>query len=215
METVEIKKLLWEDILDLAKQGNEAIRCDQPEEFGKLFFRQRVAQRLYSDFENMERSSKHKIFISCAFKATGYLPMAEELVGEEGFDVKVAIEPTEGKDGPLEGVLDEIARCSVFISILTPKHELKDGKFVPGVWMLEERGMALGLGKRVYCVCDERIQKEFINAVNPKSYYYEFGEQPEKTFERAMKKALKEIKIDITTNALDINTEPDYSIFDL
>lgn len=54
-------------------------------------------------------------------------------------------------------ILDRIKSCEYFLCLMTQSDEKSDGTFTTSPWLLEEKGAALALGKRIVLMVEEGV----------------------------------------------------------
>ena len=86
------------------------------------------------------------VFLSHRFSDREFTSGLIELLKTSGFDV---ITGEEANTYISDAILDRIARCEYFLCLMTPRTQKVDGTFTTSPWLLEEKGAALALRKRV------------------------------------------------------------------
>jgi hypothetical protein len=86
------------------------------------------------------------VFLSYRFAETDYVEGLRALLDREGFPVVTG----ENADTFIsQAILDRIRSCEFFLCLMTQTDEKKDGTFTTSTWLLEEKGAALAMGKRI------------------------------------------------------------------
>lgn len=133
-------------------------------EWSKWELRKDYLRRELARFEKLSHGSSmpKRVFISYAYD-TGleYYKILKEKLEEREFLV------TDGyKNGAviLRNVLKELNSSTVYVGILTRHREIKGNdfdSFIPSVWTVEEKGMALGLNRPVVLVIENGIHRDY------------------------------------------------------
>lgn len=86
------------------------------------------------------------VFLSYRFAETDYVEGLRTLLDREGFPVITG----ENADTFIsQAILDRIRSCEFFLCLMTQDDEKKDGTFTTSPWLLEEKGAALAMSKRI------------------------------------------------------------------
>ena len=56
-----------------------------------------------------------------------------------------------------KGVLERISQCEFFVCLMTREAEKTDGTYTTSPWLLEEKGAALALGKRIVLMVEQGV----------------------------------------------------------
>ena len=85
---------------------------------------------------------------------------------EKGFEVVSGFSRAEDDRGEvLRRVLRQLKRSTVFVGVFTKAFEMIDEKgnkmWAPGVWLMEEKGMALAMGKTYVWIIDKDINFDY------------------------------------------------------
>jgi hypothetical protein len=85
------------------------------------------------------------------------------------YEVVTGFDPLEeGVNQTLTDVLKRLRPCPVYVGILTPEHAIVDStKFAPASWVLDEKGMALGMDKKMVLFVDERVHEDYYQKTLP------------------------------------------------
>ena len=94
------------------------------------------------------------VFLSYRFSESEYVDGLRALLEQEGFSV------TTGQDASTfisQAILDRIKSCEFFVCLMTQADEKKDGTFATSPWLLEEKGAALAMGKRIVLMVEDGV----------------------------------------------------------
>jgi len=126
------------------------------------------------------------IFLSYRFADKEYVEGFIMLLEENKFIVKT------GQDVNTfisQAILDSIKSCEFFVSLMTKADEKKDGTFTTSPWLLEEKGAALAMGKKIVLMVEENVKD--IGGLQGDWQQIRFSP---KTFMIAALKAVKQLK---------------------
>jgi hypothetical protein len=124
-----------------------------------------------------------RLFISYS-KRSGemYFQQACERASALGFEVLDGFKPTEAVN-VLKAVRGAILQSSLFLAILTPELRIDDrrseersGSFAPSVWVVEEKGMALGFGKPFRMLVHRHVHEDFWLRTTPEHLHHIFDD---------------------------------------
>lgn len=156
-------------------------------------------RRAYIDEKIAELSGfgkfPQRVFISYSQQTGVYqYNFIKQLLMEKKFDIVDGFMRHEGDDGyVLKRVTLQLSSCSIYVCILTCEEEVetKAGKkFIPSVWTIEEKGMALGLQKPFVLLADERIDKKYWIKTTPDKLHFIFNSD---NFHEKAKQAVAQI----------------------
>ena len=94
------------------------------------------------------------VFLSYRFAESEYVDGFQTLLEREGFEI------TTGQDANTfisQAILDRIRSCEFFVCLMTRADEKKDGTFTTSPWLLEEKGAALAMGKRIVLMVENGV----------------------------------------------------------
>jgi hypothetical protein len=160
--------------------------------------RLRFLQSLLNEIEAIPAlTAKPKLFISFS-KSTGdkYFQVAAQHATSFGFDVLDGFRRT-GDVNVLGAVRNSIAEASAFLVIMTPELRISPTKarsphgkrsippvrrpshqpansYAPSVWVVEEKGMALGLGKPFRMLVDKSVHQDYWLRTTPGHLHHVF-----------------------------------------
>ena len=95
------------------------------------------------------------VFLSYRFAESEYVAGLTALLEERGFDVRTG---SEADTYISKAILERIRRAEYFLCLMTRAHERKDGTFATSSWLLEEKGAALALGKRIVLMVEDGVE---------------------------------------------------------
>jgi len=94
------------------------------------------------------------VFLSYRFAEYEYVDGLRTLLEREGFSIVT------GQDSNTfisQAILERIKACEFFVCLMTHAEEKKDGTYTPSPWLLEEKGAALAMGKRIVLMVEEGV----------------------------------------------------------
>ena len=97
---------------------------------------------------------KNTVFLSYRFSETEYVEGLIPLLEERGFRV---ITGKRSNTYISRAIIDRIRDCEYFLCLMTRDKEKTDGTFTTGPWLLEEKGVALALGKQLVLMVEEGV----------------------------------------------------------
>jgi hypothetical protein len=127
--------------------------------------------------------------------ATQFTVLRDQLAGE-GFNVLTGFHEHAEDSGTVLGrILAQLRESSIYLSLLTKEYEVRtqqgDKRWAPSVWTMEEKGMALALGKPFIVLVEDGIHTDFWLKTAPGKVHYSFT--PENFVQRS-KDVVKEVK---------------------
>ncbi len=111
-----------------------------------------------------------------------YFENVKEIAENFGFQVVTGFDRQQGEN-VLKEVIQSINGASVFLSILTPDYQIKsvddygEMKTAPSVWLIEEKGMALALGKPFRLLVHETVHQDFWLRTTPGVLHTQFSDE--------------------------------------
>lgn len=122
----------------------------------------RILRDIQEQLESLKARQQEKplgvqpktVFLSYRFAESEYVDGLRALLEKEGFSI------TTGQDANTfisQAILDRIRSCEFFICLMTRVAEKKDGTFTTSPWLLEEKGAALALGKRIVLMVEDGV----------------------------------------------------------
>lgn len=97
---------------------------------------------------------KNTVFLSYQFAETEYAAGLIPLLEERGFRV---ITGQRSNTYISRAIIDRIRDCEYFLCLMTRDKEKTDGTFTTSPWLLEEKGVALALGKQLVLMVEEGV----------------------------------------------------------
>ena len=94
------------------------------------------------------------MFFSYCFAETEYAEGLIPLLEERGFRV---ITGQRSNTYISRAIIDRIRNCEYFLCLMTRDKEKTDGTFTTSPWLLEEKGVALALGKQIVLMVEEGV----------------------------------------------------------
>lgn len=94
------------------------------------------------------------VFLSYRFSESEYVDGLRTLLEREGFSI---ITGRDTNSYISQAILERIKSCEFFLSLMTKADEKKDGTFTISPWVLEEKGAALAIGKRIVLLVEEGV----------------------------------------------------------
>ncbi len=146
--------------------------------------RRQFLDDLSQQFQEMKQGAlpQRRVFISYSYSSGilyfEYLKMQLE---KAGFEVVTGFDPAEGdKGGVLTRVLGQIRRSTLYLAILTKDMKVSTqggDRWAPGVWIVEEKGMALALGKPFVLMVEEGIHDDYWSKTTAEIVHEKFNQQ--------------------------------------
>lgn len=131
--------------------------------------------RLKDDLDAPTRKyPKQQIFVAYSENSgKKYYEKAKSIIEDKGFGVVTGFSRTESEN-VLHAVLGAINEASLFLGILTPEYKIRSlwwkgrkNQTAPSVWVIEEKGMALALGKTTRLLIEETVHEDFWRGTTP------------------------------------------------
>lgn len=180
------------------KRALEAKDKKQFHEKAKWESRRRYISLLLKEFETLKNTGSsipQIVFLSYSVK-TGviYYKHLEGLLKERGFDVITGFQKAGDDEGNvLKRVLRQIEKSTIFFGILTKEHKIQTNegsKWSPGVWTVEEKGMALAMGKPFVLMVEKGVQDDFWKKTAPHRIHFRFDNE---NFHEKAKEAIEAV----------------------
>lgn len=122
----------------------------------------KILQDIQKQLESLKTLQQHEpikvkprtVFLSFRFADKDYVDGIMLLLKNEGFSV------TTGQDANTfisQAIIERIKSCEFFISLMARADEKKDGTFTTSPWLLEEKGAAIAIGKRIVLMVEEGV----------------------------------------------------------
>ncbi len=125
------------------------------------------------------------VFISCRFKETEYLGELTSILTENGFDVHNALD-VQGSIST--AIIEKIRACRFFVSLMSRHEKLENGNCTTGPWLLEEKGAAVALKKKVVMLVENGVNQT--GEIQSDIQWIGFNKQ---TFPTAANRALQQL----------------------
>lgn len=100
------------------------------------------------------KPTKNTVFLSYRFSETEYADGLVPFLEERGFKV---ITGKRSNTFISRAIIDRIRDCEYFLCLMTRDKEKSDGTFTTSPWLLEEKGVALALGKPLVLMVEEGV----------------------------------------------------------
>ncbi len=97
---------------------------------------------------------KNTVFLSYRFSETEYSEGLIPLLEDRGFKV---VTGKRSNTYISRAIIDRISNCEYFLCLMTCDKEKTDGTFTTSPWLLEEKGVALALGKQLVLMIEEGV----------------------------------------------------------
>ncbi len=97
---------------------------------------------------------KKSIFISYKFAETDYIEGLIELCKLNGYTV---ITGNESNRSISNAIISRIKECEYFLCLMTKDKEKTDGTYTTSPWLLEEKGVALAMEKKIVLLIEEGV----------------------------------------------------------
>ncbi|MFC1910855.1 TIR domain-containing protein, partial [Chloroflexota bacterium] len=94
------------------------------------------------------------VFLSYRFAETEYVDGLRKLLEREGFSI------TTGREANTyisQAILERIRSCEFFLCLMTRADEKKDSTFATSPWLLEEKGAAIAMGKKIVLMVEDGV----------------------------------------------------------
>lgn len=100
------------------------------------------------------RERRKTVFLSFDFSRSGLAEGVKRVLRRSGFEVLTA----EEAPGSISlFARQRIAQADYYLAVMTKRSELTEGGFTTSPWLLEEKGVALGLDKKVVLLVEEGV----------------------------------------------------------
>lgn len=100
------------------------------------------------------KPTKNTVFLSYRFTETEYEAGLIPFLEERGFKV---VTGKRSNTFISRAIIDRIRDCEYFLCLMTRDKEKSDGAFTTSPWLLEEKGVALALGKPLVLMVEEGV----------------------------------------------------------
>ncbi len=116
---------------------------------------QELLNRLEPALEQ-KRPAAHgkRVFLSYRFAETEYVRGLTQLLQQSGFEV---VTGHAANTYISKAVIERIRECDYFLCLMTPSARKDDGTYTASPWLLEEKGVALAVGKPIVLMVEESV----------------------------------------------------------
>lgn len=139
-----------------------------------------------------------KMFVSYSKRSGAkYFSVVSSIAEEYNLEVLTGFD-RKREENVLHAVMKPIGEAAVFLSIMTEEYSIKmknkKGRYMaaPSVWLLEEKGIALAMGKPFRMLVDEKIHEDFWRKTTPEKLASVFGPQ---NFEEKAREAISALEV--------------------
>jgi len=132
------------------------------------------------------KQHERTVFLSYTFEETEYGEGLKELLGEHGFRV---VTGDNTNTYISEAICKRIEDSSLFVSLMTKKYALSDGTFLPSLWLVEEKALAIATLKPMVLMVERGVKE-----IGGLQSDYQRIEFTEKGFTRAALRAVKQLE---------------------
>jgi hypothetical protein len=94
------------------------------------------------------------VFLSYRFAENEYVEGLTTLLKKDGFEILTG---QSANTYISQAILERIRSCEFFVCLMTRTDEKKDGTYTTSPWLLEEKGAALAMGKRIVLMVEEGV----------------------------------------------------------
>jgi hypothetical protein len=106
---------------------------------------------------NLQRTVAVKpksVFLSYRFAESDYIEGLQTLLKRDGFHI---ITGQNANTFISQAILERIKSCEYFVCLMTRADEKRDGTFTTSPWLLEEKGAALAMDKRIVLMVEDGV----------------------------------------------------------
>lgn len=122
----------------------------------------KVLQDIQRQLESLKVQQEHKpsdmnsksVFLSYRFAEKEYIDGFKTLLVRDGFSV---ITGEDANTFISQAIVERIRSCAFFVCLMTRADEKKDGTYTTSPWLLEEKGAALALGKKIVLMVEDGV----------------------------------------------------------
>lgn len=94
------------------------------------------------------------VFLSYRFAENEYIEGLTTLLKRDGFEIATGLSANTYIS---QAILERIRSCEFFVCLMTRADEKKDGTYTTSPWLLEEKGAALAMGKRIVLMVEDGV----------------------------------------------------------
>ncbi len=122
----------------------------------------KVLQDIQKQLESLKAQQERKsseidsksVFLSYRFAEKEYIDGFKTLLVRDGFSV---ITGEDANTFISQAIVERIRACAFFVCLMTRADEKKDGTYTTSPWLLEEKGAALALGKKIVLMVEDGV----------------------------------------------------------
>ena len=107
-----------------------------------------------NNFQRAMGVKPKSVFLSYRFAESDYIEGLQTLLEREGFPV---VTGQNANTFISQAILERIKSCEYFVCLMTRVEEKKDGTFTTSSWLLEEKGAALAMDKRIVLMVEDGV----------------------------------------------------------
>ncbi len=133
-DTVTVSTNVLKDIQRQLESLKESLKTPKPEEISVV--------------------KAKSVFLSYRFAESEYVKGLTQLLEREGFSITTG---QEANTYISQAILERIRSCEFFMCVMTRGDEKKDLTFSTSSWLLEEKGAAIAMGKKIVLMVEEGI----------------------------------------------------------
>lgn len=147
---------------------------------------------------NSDRVPDRTVFVSYSLQlGTPYFEVLKGLLEAAGFEVVTGFQKADGDKGfVLARVLLQLKRSTIYVGLLTKEMPVLGPKgeehWSPSVWTMEEKGMALVLGKPFILLVEEGIHDDYWKKTAGERVQFKFSKRNAKKMIREVVDAVKD-----------------------
>jgi hypothetical protein len=131
---------------------------------------------------------ENTVFLSYRFVENDYVEGLRTLLEKEGFSVVTGEDAT---DYISRSILERIGTCEFFLCLMTRDKEKADGTYTTSPWLLEEKGAALALNKKIVLMVEDGISEKDVGGLQADWQRIHFSP---KGFTKAALRAIDQLK---------------------
>lgn len=135
---------------------------------------QELIPKIYPMVISEKEETKMSVFLSHRFAESEYVQGITKLLEQNGFKVIT------GKSANAfisKAILERIRECEFFLCLMTKHKQKKDGTWSTSPWLLEEKGAAIALNKRIVLMVEEGVTEAEIGGLQGDWQRIHFGQK--------------------------------------
>lgn len=160
---------------EAATEGNTALKIEWQRR--RAFLDSQILE-----FKNMQEGfrPKQSVFVSYNVKNTVVFNIIEQRLRDATFEVHTGFQKSDGDRGNvLERVRAQLDKSTLFLGIFSKDAQVLDPdgehQWAPSVWSVEEKGMALALGKPFVLMVEEGVSEKYWSKTTPHKVHYMYN----------------------------------------